>query len=168
MKTPSQEKVHELLQSFHTAMLITHGSGDFMHARPMEIAHASPDCHVWFYTDVQSPKTREIRQEDSVLLTLQKDHQKYLAISGTADLVTDRATIQSFWKEPFRVWFPEGMDDPNLMLVHVIPHQAEYWDNSSLQGVRYLYEAAKAYVSGTTPEIEEGEIHGKVEMEHAH
>ena len=168
MSNPSYEKVHEMLQSFHTAMLITHGGKDAMHARPMEIAHAGADCHVWFYTDTQSPKTREIRQEDSVLLTFQKDHQKYLTIEGTADLVTDRAMIKSFWKEPFRVWFPEGIDDPNLMLVHIIPNQAEYWDNSSLQGVRYLYETAKAYVSGTRPEIDDGEIHGKVDLEHAH
>ncbi len=162
MSPPSPERVHELLLSFHTAMLVTHGGGDTLHARPMEIAHVSPDCHVWFFTDTQSPKTREIRQEDAVLLTFQKDHQKYLSMDGTADLVTDRTLIESFWQEPFRVWFPEGIHDPNLMLVHIIPHQAEYWDNSSLQGVRYLYEAAKAYVSGTQPEIEEGAQHGKV------
>lgn len=164
MKNPPSEKVHELLLSFHTAMLVTQSGTDALHARPMEIAHASPDCHIWFYTDVQSPKTREIRQEDSVLLTFQKDHQKYLTITGTADLVTDRTLLKAFWKEPFRVWFPEGVDDPNLMLIHVIPHQAEYWDNSSLQGVRYLYEAAKAYVSGTKPELEDTEIHGKVSL----
>ena len=164
MTPPCPEKVHELLLSFHTAMLVTHGGVDFLHARPMEIAHASPDCHVWFFTDTQSPKTREIRQEDSVLLTFQKDHQKYLSIAGTADLVTDRTLIQSFWKEPFRVWFPEGINDPNLMLMHIIPHHAEYWDNSSLQGVRYLYEAAKAYVSSTPPQIKEGDQHGKVAL----
>ena len=128
----------------------------------MEVAHVSPDCCVWFYTDIQSPKTREIRQEDSVLLTFQKDHQKYLTISGTADLVTNRSLLKSMWKETFRVWFPEGVDDPNLMLIQIVPHQAEYWDNSSLEGVRYLYEAAKAYVSGTPPEISEGEVHGQV------
>ena len=164
MKNPSCEKVHELLLSFHTVMLVTHGGADSLHARPMEIAHISPESHVWFYTDVQSPKTREIRQEDSVLLTFQKDHQKYLTIAGSADLVTDRRLLKAYWKEPFRVWFPEGVDDPNLMLIHIIPHEAEYWDNSSLEGVRYLYEAAKAYVSGTTPDIDGTEIHGKVAM----
>lgn len=164
MSPPSPERVHELLLSFHTAMLITHSGGGALHARPMEIAHVSPHCHVWFYTDTQSPKTREIRQEDSVLLTFQKDHQKYLSMDGTADLVTDRDLIKSFWQEPFRVWFPEGINDPNLMLVHIIPHQAEYWDNSSLQGVKYLYEAAKAYVSGTQPKMEEGAQHGKVSL----
>ena len=164
MSPSSPERVHELLLSFHTAMLVTHGGGDTLHARPMEIVHVSPDCHVWFFTDTDSPKTREIRQEDAVLLTFQKDHQKYLSMDGTADLVTDRALIESFWQEPFRVWFPEGINDPKLMLVHIIPHQAEYWDNSSLQGVRYLYEAAKAYVSGTQPKIEEGAQHGKVPL----
>ena len=161
MPPPSPERVYELLLSFHTAMLVTHGGEDNLHARPMEIAHVSADCHVWFFTDTQSSKTREIRQEDAVLLTFQKDHQKYLSMDGIADLVTDRALIESSWQEPFRVWFPKGINDPNLMLVHIIPHRAEYWDNSSLQGARYFYEAAKAYVYATQPEIEEGAQHGK-------
>ena len=164
MKASSPEKIHELLLSFHTAMLVTHDGSDAIHARPMEIAHVSPECHVWFYTDKHSPKTREIRQDDSVLLTFQKDHQKYLTITGVADLVTDQIMLKSFWTEPFRVWFPEGVDDPNLMLVHIIPHAAEYWDNSSLQGVRYLYEAAKAYVSGTKPDLRDTGIHGNVAL----
>ena len=164
MKTPTPEKVHELLQTFHTAMLVTHATDDGLHARPMEIAQAAEDCHVWFFTDGTSPKSQEIRHDQEVLLTFQKDHQKYLCISGQAELVNDRTMIEAFWKEPYRVWFPNGVEDPNLTLVHVIPHRAEYWDNSGLQGVRYLYEAAKAYIQGNKPEIDSEEIHGTVTL----
>lgn len=164
MKTPTAEKVHDLLQSFHTAMLITHAAEDGMHARPMEIAQAGPDCHVWFYTDGNSPKIHEIRHDQEVLLTFQKDHQKYLTLTGIAQLVTDRTMIEALWQEPYRVWFPEGVKDPNLTLVHIIPRHAEYWDNSGTQGVRYLWEATKAYLQGNKPEIPEGEIHGEVAL----
>lgn len=164
MNSPTPEKVHELLQSFHTAMLITHAGEEEMHARPMEIAHAGPDCHVWFFTDSSSNKTRELRQDQHVLLTFQKDHQKYLSLAGSADLVKDRAMIEAMWQETFRVWFPKGVNDPNLTLVHIIPHHAEYWDNSGLQGVRYLYEAAKAYIQGNRPEVRAPEQHGEVAL----
>lgn len=164
MNTPCPEKVHELMQTFHTAMLVTHGGEDSLRARPMEIALADPDCHVWFFTGRNSPKTREIRQDQHVLLTFQKDHQKYLSLSGAADLVTDRTMIESLWKEVYRVWFPDGVNDPDLTLVHIIPHHAEYWDNSGTQGVRYLYEAAKAYVTGTKADPTEGTQHGHVRL----
>ena len=164
MKTPAAEKVTELLQGFHTAMLVTHGGMDSLHARPMEIAEVGPDGQVWFYTDRNSVKLEEIRQDQEVLLTFQKDHQKYLTLAGTAHLIRDRARIAALWKEPFRVWFPGGVEDPNLMLVQIVPRHAEYWDNSGLQGVRYLYEAAKAYVSGNTPELSGAEVHGQIAL----
>ena len=143
-------------------MLVTHGGMDSLHARPMEIASVGPNCQVWFFTDGASVKTEEIRQDQEVLLTFQKDHQKYLTLSGTAHLVHDRAKIRELWHEPFRVWFPGGVEDPSLTLVQIIPTHAEYWDNSGLQGVRYLYEAAKSYITGDKPDIPPGEIHGAV------
>lgn len=164
MKNPAPEKVAELLQSFHTAMLVTHGGGDTLHARPMEIARTGPDCQVWCFTGSTSVKTEEIRQDQEVLLTFQRDHQKYLTLTGTAHLIRDREKMAELWQEPFRVWFPGGVQDPDLTLVQIIPRHAEYWDNSGLQGVRYLYEAAKAYVTGTKPEIPEGGIHGQVAL----
>jgi len=164
MITPPPERITELLHSFHTTMLVTHGGMDSIHARPMEIAEVGPECQVWFYTDGSSVKSEEIRQDQEVLLTFQKDHQKYLTLAGTAHLIHDRAKIAELWQETFRVWFPGGVDDPQLTLVQIVPRHAEYWDNSGLKGVRYLYEAAKAYVTGTTPDLPEGEIHGKVTL----
>ena len=164
MKSPAPAKITELLQSFHTAMLVTHGGMDSLHARPMEIVSVGPDCQVWFFTGGSSVKTEEIRQDQEVLLTFQKDHQKYLTLAGTAHLIRDRAMIQELWQESFRVWFPGGLEDPDLALVQILPRHAEYWDNSGLQGVRYLYEAAKSYVSGTKPLIPEGAGHGVVAL----
>lgn len=164
MKNVIAEKVTGLLQSFHTAMLVTHGGMDTLHARPMEIVQIGPDCQIWFYTDGSTVKAEEIRQDEEVLLTFQKDHQKYLTLAGTARLIHDRRKIAALWQEPFRVWFPGGVKDPNLTLVQIIPRHAEYWDNSGLQGVRYLYEAAKAYVTGQKPVVTAREAHGQVAL----
>lgn len=164
MQTATVEKIHGLLSNFSTAMLTTAGDKAVFHARPMEIAHLDPDCAVWFFTSLKSPKVEEIRQDQHVLLTFQKDHSVYLTLNGTADLVSDRTRIEALWKESFRAWFPDGVADPELVLVKIIPVTAEFWDNSGIQGLRYLYEAAKARLSGTRPHIEEGEVHGLITM----
>ena len=74
--------------------------------------------------------------------------------------VATRAKVAELWKEPFRVWFPGGREDPDIALIAVEPERAEYWDNSGFHKLQYLWEAAGAYVTGDTPKVEEGEQHG--------
>ena len=62
----------------------------------------------------------------------------------------------------WRVWNPGGKDDPNLCLIAVHPVEGEYWDTAGARGVRFLVEAAKAYLSGTKPES--GEENEKVSL----
>jgi general stress protein 26 len=164
MQTATVEKIHGLLADFSTSMLTTSGDEGLFHARPMEIAHLDADCSVWFFTHLKSPKIEEIRQDQHVLLTFQKDHRLYLSVNGNADIIKDSARIEALWQESFRSWFPDGVADPDLVLVRVVPVRAEFWDNSGAQGLRYLYEAAKARLTGTKPHIEEGEVHGVVAM----
>ena len=47
-----------------------------------------------------------------------------------------------------KVYFPEGKDDPNLCLAVLHPEEVEYWDMTGPKGIRYLFEAAKALLSG--------------------
>ncbi len=166
MTTPSAqiEKVRDLLKGFSTAMLITHDDGRPLHARPMAIADITESCDLWFITNDESAKVQEIDRDTRVHVVCQKDHSAYLSIAGKASLVHDRGRIEAVWKEPFRVWFPEGQADPHLVLIHVTPDRAEYWDNQGLNKASYLWEAAIAYVSGETPRVREGEQHGVVSL----
>jgi hypothetical protein len=71
--------------------------------------------------------------------------------------------IEDLWSERMRVYFPIGKDDPDLALIHVHAEAGEYWDNQGAQGLRYLFEAAKAYVTGTRPELDR-EVHGSAQL----
>ena len=163
METPT-EKIHGLLKKFDTAMLVTYGRDGKHHARPMGIAKVSESNEVWFFTGRDSEKTRELEEEEEVMLIFQKDHTAYLSMSGHASLVSDRAAMTELWKESYKVWFPQGVNDPNLLLIRIRGEDAEYWDNSGFNSVKYLFGAARAYVTGTVPKVEEPEQHGHVEM----
>jgi general stress protein 26 len=157
------QKLHDLLKTFETAMLVTHAQGA-MHSRPMAIARIEPNCQLWFFSGRDSSKADEIENNPDVLIVCQADHSRYLSISGRAALVRDRTVAAELWRESYRTWFPQGIDDPNLVLISVHIRDAEYWDNQGIKGIRYLFEAAKAYATGTTPDIREGEQHGKVRL----
>ncbi len=158
-----REHFRKLLQQFHTAMLITTGGGE-LRARPMAIAKVEDDGRVWFLTGAETAKVHEIENETRVLLTCQNDRSAYLSLGGRADLVRDHAKIAELWQEPYRVWFPQGKDDPSIELIVVRPEQGEFWDNEGFNKLDYLFQTAKAYVTGTTPEIDEGKQHGRVQL----
>ncbi len=71
--------------------------------------------------------------------------------------------IDRLWSEPWRVWFPDGKDDPNLVLLKVEPTGGEYWDNSGLEGMKYVFEGLKAVLKGERPETDATQ-HAKVAM----
>ena len=105
----------------------------------------------------------EIAEDTRVHITLQKDRAIYLSINGHASLVHDRAKVYEVWQEAFQVWFPEGRDDSNLVLISVEPEDAEFWDNHGWKKVKYLFQAAKAYITHSTPEVEEDK-HGMLRL----
>lgn len=153
MSDSPQRQFIDLLQRFHTAMLITLTPEHAVHARPMAFARVEEDGTVWFFSGRSSAKVREIELNSHVSLTAQDGDSLFLTIAGRAVLLGDREKVEELWREPFRVWFPAGRDDPNLQLIAVRPEHGEFWDNTGANRLNYYWEAAKAYVSGTTPEV---------------
>ncbi|MDB6151995.1 MAG: class probable F420-dependent enzyme [Chthoniobacteraceae bacterium] len=166
--TPTISKQHEhfhrLLEQFKVAMLVTHAGNGKLRARPMALAKVESDGQLWFITDSETAKAHEIETESDVQVVCQNDRSTYLSLQGRASLIHDREKIEELWQEPFKVWFPKGKEEPNLALISVEPIEGEFWDTQGLKKISYLFEAAKAYATGTTPNIEEGEQHGRLQF----
>ena len=158
----TSEHLYELLSGFSTAMLVSHEGQTGLHARPMAIAELKRDAEAYFATDRRSPKIAEISRDPNVLITFQSSSE-YASLSGRAFVVTDRAVIDRLWSEAWRVWFPDGKDDPNLVLLKVEPTSGEFWDNSGLEGLKYVFEGLKAVLKGKRPETDATQ-HAKVAM----
>lgn len=158
------EKLYGLLKDFSTAMLITMGGPDSCHARPMAIAKVDENTDLWLFTAWDSEKVREIEADSRVQVHFQDGWTNCVVLAGRATMVEDRAVIRKIWKPAFKAWFPEGTEDPNIVLLHIIGEHAEYWDGTGANGFRYVYQSLKALVTGTTTEIREGEQHGKVSL----
>lgn len=119
---------------------------------------------MWFITSVDTAKVHEIEMDSQVHLVAQDGKNAFLTLSGRASLIGDREKIAHLWREPFRVWFPGGKDDPEIELIAVRPERGEFWDNTGAKRFKYLWEAAKAYMSGTTPNADDGSTHGEVRL----
>lgn len=154
------EKLVELLAEFDRAMLVTRSQDGELRSRPMAIADCTDTARLWFMTSNKSGKLEELDDYPQVNIALQ-DGSHYVSISGTARVTRDRQRIEDLWSAAHNAWF-DGPDDPSLVLLEVVPTTAEYWDNSGLEGIKVLWEGAKAALTGERADYDHDDIHAKV------
>jgi general stress protein 26 len=145
------ERIYELLEHCDTAMLVTHSDQDAPHARPMALASVESNCDLWFFTGRGHAMVHEIQNDQSVLIVCQDEQSRFVALAGRAELVVDRSKAQQLWHESYAAWFPGGVEDPQLLLIHVRAEGAEYWDRSHPNGVRHSFRASG--VRGARPQV---------------
>lgn len=125
------DKLRDLIQNIETAMLTT-VDGGVLRSRPMQTMRTEYDGDLWFFTSTETHKVAEIMKDNRVNVSYAStDNNTFVSISGTAEFSTDQDLIAELWNPLQKAWFPEGMEDPNLILLKVNVEQAEYWDTFS-------------------------------------
>lgn len=143
------QKLREMVKEIDFCMLTTMDEAGSLHSRPMSVnGEIDPDGDLWFFTYGSSHKVEEIGQTPKVNASFAKpEDYRFISMSGTAQLVRDRAKIEELWKPQFKIWFPEGVDTPDIALLRINVDRAEYWDSPSSKIVQ-AFSFAKALVTG--------------------
>lgn len=148
-KEDSRTKLYELIADEKIAMLTTVEADGRLHTRPMANQEADHNGDIWFFTEKNGAIASELASNTQVSLGYADGSGgTYVSISGTGDMVHDRATIEAKWTEDNKAWFPKGKEDPNIALLRVTPDRGEFWDfnNSTLvTAVAYV----KSKITGT-------------------
>jgi general stress protein 26 len=150
------EKLRELVKDIDFCMLTTVDEGGDLHSRPMSSnGDIDEDGDLWFFTSASSHKVSEIEKLPKVNVSFaDPDNQRYISVSGTAQLVRDRAKIDELWRPEFKIWFPEGKEDPEVALLRVNLEKAEYWDSPS-STIGYALSFVSSLVTGKQPDLGE-------------
>jgi len=154
-------RLQSILAEFDTTMMVTAGSAG-LHARPMHVIERAPGGVVYLVSGTDSAKVAEITADSQVLLVFQ-DARQFLVLNGRAHLTRERELIERLWSDSWRVWFPQGKSDPAICLIQIEPLEGEYWDSSGARGLKYAFQAARAYATGQPPSPDASQ-HGKVRM----
>jgi general stress protein 26 len=141
-------KLKELISSINVGMMTTIGADGHLTARPMLPLLRDADDAIWFMTESETGKLRDIAGDSRVNLSLVGADGEFLSISGRATPSRDRSVIQELWHPTYRAWFPGGQDDERLMLVRVVVERADYWNAPTSRVVRLL-GMVKALVTRT-------------------
>jgi general stress protein 26 len=144
-------KVRVLLTKFRSAMLVTIASDGGLHARPLAPAGSPEEFAgvLWFFVDDRSLKAHESAAGAPVSVVFQNDKDNvYLHLRGVGEVGRDLTKMRALYSPVLRTWFPQGLDDPHLVLISVEVDSGAYWE---VRGGRMRAAAALAasIVSGT-------------------
>lgn len=143
-------KLRELIADISTAQLVTMDADGVMRARPMATQQLDDDAELWFFTQDDAAKVDNVRVHPEVCVTYADPaRDRYVSVSGKAELVRDREKIRSLWRPILKAWFPNGPDDPDLALLRVDVISAQYWDAANSKLVQ-LFGLIKAMATGAS------------------
>lgn len=121
----------ESFQASPFIMMRLEGSSD--HAEPMT-AQLDKDAHhtIWFFT---TKDNRIAAGGKAMGQVATKGHDIFACISGRLVEETDRHRWDKHWSNPVEAWFPNGREDPNVIMLRFEIDDSEVWKSDlSLAG----------------------------------
>jgi general stress protein 26 len=145
-----------LVERMKVTMLTTVTEDGHLRSRPLQTLELDYDGRLWFFVSGSSPKVEEILGEDGSVGLSYADNGKmdFVSISGRGEIVRDRERMKALWTPWAKIWFPQGVEDPDLALLCVRIEQAEYWESPG-SAVKRLYGFVKARATGDTGSLGE-------------
>ena len=139
----------EKMRDIDFTMLSTLTAGGAIGARPMSNnRQVDYDGDSYYFTDEDTLMVADIQADRHVGLSFQGKsgllHAKpfFVAIEGNAELVRDKGRFAEHWTKDLNRWFPEGIDTPRLVMIHVHAERVHYWDGEDEGEVRVPASAA--------------------------
>ena len=123
------DRVWTLINDIPVAMVVTR-EGEHMRARPMAVRPAREEHALYFLTDSDAAKADEIRRHGSICLALADNkQQKYVSITGHAEIIDDRERVKEIWSIYDKAFWPDK-DDRRIAILRVTPESAEFWEGA--------------------------------------
>jgi len=129
--TDDLRKLGELIDGIEVAMLTTHAADGSMVSRPLQTLEFDAGGELVFFTAADSRKIDELQANPDVNIAYANPgKQVYVSVRGAAHIDRDRATIDALWSPVQKIFFPQGKDDPNLVVLRVRVRDAAYWESA--------------------------------------
>jgi len=155
MSTPKSDHdtLWELIKGIRFGMLTHRHASGMLHAHPLTTQNQSLDegGQLYFFISRKSELAHSLQQDGNVNVSYaDPGDDSYVSLSGQAVIADDPDKKQELWSPIARAWFPAGVSDPDLALLEVRIHHAEYWDVKESKMVQ-LFKMAKAAITGEMP-----------------
>lgn len=131
---PANTDLHELgelIGDIEVAMLTTHAEDGSLVSRPLQTLKLDAQGELIFFTAANSHKIAELTDDaDANLAYAHPGEHRYVSVRGRARMDRNDDTIDELWSIGQKVFFPDGRDDPNLMVLRIRVRDAVYWETA--------------------------------------
>ncbi|MEX1177735.1 MAG: pyridoxamine 5'-phosphate oxidase family protein [Nitriliruptor sp.] len=142
MQDQETRTLDELLDGERTAMVVTADQ----RARPMTILDRD-GSRLWFLTGRDADWVQALPDNEIVAVVVSEPKDSlHVSLNGPAGFTDERDVLERLWSKPMEAWF-EGVDDPNLVALHVDVEDGEYWDGPD-SGISRAIRGLTAVVTG--------------------
>lgn len=142
------EKIQDLGKDLQTCMFSTRENGRLIF-RPMSVNKFDESGDLWFLSDKNSDKNKQIEKDKTVELVFGHGTDKFMSLHGNAFIETSKEKIKELWTPIAKIWFTEGVDDPNVSCIKFSFDDGYYWDTKHGKIVETV-KMATALVTGKT------------------
>ncbi len=134
------EKLNSLVDEINICLFCTNlKTDDGSTCRPMGAQKVDEQGNLWFFSEKNSDKNKEIARDKNVQLFFSHPGKSsYLVVNGEAEIIMDKSKIDELWTAMVKIWFPDGKDDPNISIIKVKPTTAYYWDTDGNKMTNFL------------------------------
>ena len=146
MTTEQTQKVAGLLKEERFGLFTTIAPDGTLISRPMAMQEVEFDGDLWFFAQRSSRKVAHLTANSQVNVST-SGSSSWVSLTGHATVVDDLATKKELWNTVVEAWFPDGPEDPDVVLLRVEAASAEYWDSPGGRLATAL-SFAKAKVTG--------------------
>ena len=151
------EKLWDLIKDIKFGMLTHRHSSGMMHSCPLTTQNKKVDENsmLYFFISRKSEMASAIIADANVNVSYaHPGDDSYVSVSGKAVIAENQAKKEELWSSFAKAWFPGGVNDPDLALLEVSIHHAEYWDVTESKMVQ-LAKMATAAATGKQPHLGE-------------
>ena len=153
-----QEKVDlawKLMKDMRKGMLNTN-DGSRVVGRPMALTQDEFNGKLYFFTDVRTNKVEQIHENSLVAVSFSNPgDDKYVHVDGSASIIKDQEMKDRYWSKVFELWYPEGKDASNVVLIEINVKNIEYWDSDNF--VSQAIEASRSMLKNERAELGDNE-----------
>lgn len=145
ISTPEEQAhIHNIIEEVKICMCCIKEQKKATKVRPVGTSRMNDDGSIWFLCNKEHYEDNPIKTGSLVELIYSEPGQSHLlTVYGASVVERNHKMVRLLWGPQVNEWFT-GKDDPNILLIKIIPAEAYYWDTTLEHMVALVRLAAAA------------------------